>query len=531
MKRPRNLAGSIVAGAALAVLLVWPAAATILEARRYGDSGPVGGWSRPLSLAFETIRLVVATEAIALPIGAALGFLIGRTDLPGRNVLRTAMVLAALVPMPLHAIAWLGALGNVGRSQLFGHQPILTGWLGAAVVHAMAALPWVALLTEVGFRSVGPDLEDSARLDLPPWRVVLQVTIRRGIGGVLAAGLMVAVLTGGDMTVTDLLQIRTYAEEAYLQEALGQGPAAMAVVTVPPLIVLGSLVMGLGWWFLASTPPGSTAEKPRDWRLGRWRWPLAGLLAVSIGPAVALPIDGLVWRAGRLGGSAAAGLAPHWSVVNLGRSLSRAAWAIVPYLGSSLLLAGFGAAASVAIAWLLAWLSRRSAAWRLVTAGSVSLAMATPGPVAGMSLALAYRGVPWIYDGPLIVILAHVLRTFPFAIAILWVAIRSLPDAYFEQAETEGLGDAAIAVRTALPMTRRAIGVAWLAAFLLALGELPATKLVESPGMKLLSVFVWGLLHTGVESHLAAIGLVLLLFFLAGGLAVQAAWSRWRMQS
>ena len=48
------------------------------------------------------------------------------------------------------------------------------------------------------------------------------------------------------MTVTDLLQVRTYAEEAYVQFTLGRGPADAALVSVPPL-----LLIGLAIWLLA----------------------------------------------------------------------------------------------------------------------------------------------------------------------------------------------------------------------------------------------------------------------------------------
>src|SRR5438093_793860 len=56
------------------------------------------------------------------------------------------------------------------------------------------------------------------------------------------AALAVAVLTAGEMTVTDLLVVRTYAEEAYVQFQLGHGPGAAAAVALPPLAVLGGLV-------------------------------------------------------------------------------------------------------------------------------------------------------------------------------------------------------------------------------------------------------------------------------------------------
>ena len=140
------------------------------------------GLARPARLALETIGLVLATEAIALPIGVLLAVVLFRTDVWGRRGLLAIIALAAFVPMPLHATAWLGALGNAGRMQALGVRPILVGRFGAAVVHALAALPWVVLLTGVGLCAVEPELEESALLDFGPLRVLTRITLRRAIG-------------------------------------------------------------------------------------------------------------------------------------------------------------------------------------------------------------------------------------------------------------------------------------------------------------------------------------------------------------
>jgi len=46
--------------------------------------------------------------------------------------------------------------------------------------------------------------------------------------------------------------------------------------------------------------------------------------------------------------------------------------------------------------------------------------------------------------------------------------------------------------------------------FVLAVGELPASNLVAPPGTELMAGEIWSLLHTGVESHLAGVALVML---------------------
>ncbi len=480
---------------------------------------------RPLRLAGETVRVVLAAEAIALPIGVPLALVLFRTDVWGRRAMLGLLALAAFVPMPLHATTWLGALGNAGRMQALGAAPILVGWPGAAFVHAMAAIPWIVLLAGVGLRSVEPELEEAALLDLPAWRVLGRVTLRRAVGALAGAALAVAVLTAGDMTVTDLLQVRTYAEEAYLQYQLGQGPAAAAAVALPPLAVLGILIVVAARGLLRADPArlASAVSGGKVWRLGRWRVPLGLAVATTAGTLVALPLFSLVWRAGRVGGAAASGIAPRWSPRGLIGTLGRAFRDAEGPLSEGVVWSAAGATATVALAWALAWVARKPGPWRWVVAAVVALTLATPGPVAGMALVLAYQMVPPVRDSPAMLVLADVLRTLPYALLVLWPAIRTVPPEHFDAAALDGYGEWGQIGRVAMPMTRGATIAAWGVSFALSLGELPATILVSPPGMNVISQEIWSLLHTGVESHLAGVALVMLAAIAAaGGLAAGA---------
>jgi iron(III) transport system permease protein len=524
--------GGLALALALAIVIGWPTTALVIEATRGTsladtaggliDTALTGTTGRPLGLAVETLRVTLGAAAIALPVGVVLAILLRRTDLWGRRLVLGLMALTLFVPMPLHATAWLGAIGNAGRLQALGNRPLLVGWTGAAFVHAMAALPWVVLLVGVGLRSVETELEEAAMLEMSAWRVALRVTLRRSLGALAAAGLAVAVLAAGDMTVTDLLQVRTYAEEAYVQSQLGEGPAAAAKVAIPPVIVLGGAILlaarSLRRWDPARVV--SPREHPRTWRLGRWRVALGLVVVGLVGSVLAVPLYGLVWRAGRVSGRAAGGLPPHWSPSGLLGTLTRAwpdvaepsALSLDPVrspLFSSTLWAALGATLAVVLGWSLAWKARRPGVWAGVAAGLVALLLAVPGPIVGLALKLAFLRVPPIHDTGAIVVLAYLARTLPYAVLILWPALRAIPTAHFEAAAIEGYA----AWRVALPLSRPAIVAAWGAAFVLALGELPASNLVLPAGLQTLSARVWMLLHTGVESHLAGVGLILLAFY------------------
>jgi len=525
VKLPRL--GEFAIALALTGVLGWPAVATVreawIEAGGAESVGDTGGVARPLGLAVETTRLVLVAGAIALPAGLALAVGLFRTDLPGRRSALGLLVFAAFVPLPIHAAAWIGALGNLGRMQVLGSRPLLIGWPGAAFVHAMAALPWVVLFAGVGLRSVEPELEEAALLDLPAWRVVVQVTLRRAVGAIAGAALAVAVLTAGDMTVTDLLQVRTYAEEAYTQFGQGHGPGTAAAVALPPLVLLG-ITITLGMRALLWADPArfpSASSRPRDWSLGAWRIPSAMLVWASLATLLILPLYGLCWRAGRVGGSAAAGEGPKWSVSGLATTLRAAVSELFGrpdlILPTTLLWSAVGALVATCLAWGLAWEARQSGSWRWVAALSLTLALATPGPVVGMSLVLAYGGIRWIHATPAILVIAYALRTFPYAFLVLWPAVVGLPSAYQEAATLDGLGAWGQFRRVALPICGGGLLTAWGVALVLAMGEVPASNPVELPGTTTAAKLLWHLLHTGTESHLAGIVLILLAPFAAAG--------------
>ena len=64
------------------------------------------------------------------------------------------------------------------------------------------------------------------------------------------------------------------------------------------------------------------------------------------------------------------------------------------------------------------------------------------------------------------------------------------------------------------------LAAAWLAAFAIAMGDLAATILVAPPGVTTIGMRVFGLLHSGVDDHVA--GLCLTSFAMFSSIAVLA---------
>ena len=181
---------------------------------------------RILLLARNTLWLSLGVCIVSLPVGTVLGFFLSRTDIPLRRT--TWWLLAALlfVPLYLQAAAWDAGFGKLGWYAASGGSldaPPLSGWFAAIGVHALWSVAWVTLIVAVALRLSEPELEEQALLDAPAWRVFCSVTLRRALPGVVVAGIWVALMTAGEMTVTDLYQIRTLAEELYTGFAMSTG--------------------------------------------------------------------------------------------------------------------------------------------------------------------------------------------------------------------------------------------------------------------------------------------------------------------
>ncbi len=481
--------------------------------------------ARTLSLALNTLLLAGATCAISVPLGTFLAWLLVRTDLPGRRLGLAALGLMLFVPLYLQAAAWQAGFGLQGWATLAGFTPVLlNGWAGAVWVHGMAAVPWVVLIAGFGLAKVEPELEESAALDSTGWQVFRHVTLPTVVPAVGVAALWAALSAAGEMTVTDLFAVRTYAEEVYTLLAVGQEPG-VAPLQVLPGVAMTALLVVAGMVLCRGLMPGDRplSLSPRRWgfRLGRWRLPVgvlaAGLLVLLIG----VPLGNLVYKAGVIVSQTETGRVREFSAGQCMAMIAFAPWRCRRELGWSLLIGPLAAAAAVLVAIPLAWLGRRGGLRSLPALLTAALALAVPGPILGLGVikVLDRPELPWLaelYDRSILApFLALWVRGLPPAVFVLWYALRTVPQEMLESAAVDGAGPVARLWLIALPIRWPAVGLAFIVSLAVSLGDLAASILVVPPGVQTLSIHVFGLLHYGVEDQVAGVCLALLALFAA----------------
>jgi iron(III) transport system permease protein len=111
------------------------------------------------------------------------------------------------------------------------------------------------------------------------------------------------------------------------------------------------------------------------------------------------------------------------------------------------------------------------------------------------------------------------VRFFPFAVVVLWPVVRLTPRELRETAQLDGATPSREFVSVALPLLAPAALQACVGVAVLSLGEVSASKLVETPGAQTFAHELFNQMHYGVQDRLAALCLVLLLAAALGGAA------------
>jgi iron(III) transport system permease protein len=496
---------------------------------------------RLLSLGRNTVGLVGGTLALCVPLGVAAAVVLYRTDLPGRRVFRFLLVLTLFIPLPLFASGWQIVLGSGGWFPVsFWNAAIdpSEGWvpwgrgIGTAIwIHALAGFPWIVLLVGQGLCWVERELEEDAITAAASWRVLLRVSLSRASASLGAAILWVAVQTATEITITDVMQVRTYAEEIYTQfvapevgGSRGDAVSRAVAVAMPGVVLTLFLVLTMAWRWEASLPARvDHTGPPLLFRLRILRWPAWGVAVGMVALLLGVPVAGLVWRAGL------SGAPPTWSPRVLWQHILLTTRADSGLLLDSLLLAAAAGILCGILALGTCWVAREARWFRVGVLILMAVVWAMPGPLIGLGLKAAMAHLldrtgsrfleRWLWHGPSPFPLLWIdfIRFFPSAVAVLWPIVRLLPANLLDAARVEGATPTQEFVWVVFPLTRTAFFRAVLVGAVLSLGELSAGKLVSTPGQPSFAEVVFTEMHYGVSNDLAARCLLLLLAVAVGG--------------
>jgi molybdate transport system permease protein len=148
----------------------------------------------------EALRLSIvvslAATGLSLLLGVPLAWILARSRMPGRSLLRAIVMLPVVLPPVVGGIGLLAALGRggvVGRwlYSTFDLQLTFTTW-GAILATTFVSMPLVVLATEAGLRSIDRRYERAAAALGARPRYAIRRVVLPMLGPQLAAGAVLA---------------------------------------------------------------------------------------------------------------------------------------------------------------------------------------------------------------------------------------------------------------------------------------------------------------------------------------------------
>ncbi|HZL89422.1 MAG TPA: ABC transporter permease subunit [Pirellulaceae bacterium] len=483
----------------------------------------------------NTITLSASVAAIGLALGTLLAVLITRTDLPGRQAAFAVLVFLLFLPLYVQVAGWEAAFGKLGWLTSIVGAPLLAGMPAVIFIHAMAAVPWVAIIVSIGLMLVRHEEEEVALLETSGPRVVTRIVLPQLAPFLAAAALLAAISAAGEMTVTNIYLIEpgdyTLAEQAFM--TLQSEPLPQAVwQLLPSMLATALLVAGgiLAVRLLAPLAGRQTEDQraPLTYRLGPWKLPSAALVWLLLGTLAVLPLASMTYKAGTDVALLDDTPVRTWSAAKCFWLPWTALWSMGSDLGWTVIIAAAAATLDVIVAIPLAEASRRGIwkTWPVLVAAAV--AWAVPGPIVGLAIAsLLNHDLPlfaWIYDRTVLpAIMAQAIRAAPIVLLTICQAVERFPTAPIEAAQLDGAGRWTILLRVVLPLRKAALVAAWLAGFAIAAGDLAWSNFVMCPGVDTLQRRMFGDIHAGADDRVAAVCLAVSALYFAAALLLLAA--------
>jgi iron(III) transport system permease protein len=476
-----------------------------------------------------TLWTSAAVAALCLATAAPMAYLVARTDLPGKRLLRT-MVLASFVTPPfLGAFAWVLLGGpnagfiNQWYYAMTGLKPfeteslinIFTAW-GMVFVMALYTFPYVFTFVANSLDMIPSELEEaSAIFGARPWRTALNVTLPLAMPALLA-GLIIAFLQSMTLFgVPAILALPAGVDTMTTKIwSLFQFPPQLglaAAASLPLLLVTAVLlraqqaIMGRRGYSIV----GGKSTGMRRVKLGWWKVPALGLFALVLGCSIVLPYAVLTrtafvtnWSAPLAGNLSL----EHWRFVFVEFSQTRLAFINTFILGAS------AATAGTILVVTVGYLSVRRAVWgHRYLAFLATAPVAIPGIVLGVGLFLAYTHPPLVLYGTLgIIFLAYLTKEMPVGYQQVSASLKAVHPELEEAGRIFGATRLRTLWQITAPLIRNGVLATWILIFIGAIRELSATILLFTVKTKTISVTMFDLRESNDWGPIAVLSLTML---------------------
>ena len=545
---------SLAVGGAAAVLVLYPIFFLLQASLSVGDpqARPPEAYGldnfadlpRYSHIFANTVTVAVAATVMAVLFGFIMGWILSRTNVPGRPALEQLMALPYYVTPLMGALAWslIGSPSGGFLNQVWralggeGHLIDMTTPYGIAWVMALFEGSVAFVMIGAVMKSMDPALEEASQvLGAGRLRTMLRITLPLVLPGVLGAAIFVFAEMLGSFSAALVLGLpnRFYVVTTAMYQLVSQYPpqfpraAAMGVslfVVMFAMVYVYRRVVSRGNYVTIT----GKAFRPRVMAVGRLRWPLFAICGAYLGVAVVLPVLALLYSSvQRL--ATAFPKAGNFTLENYRTALSLDA--VRSALWNSLLLGVGTASLGVLIMGFLAWMIYRS---RLPGVGPIEYILMFPQAVPRLVFAFGMLWAWLIFPIPVygtlwLLLIAYLTVFLPLGLRTISGVILQIDRSLEESAQMCGASWSYRLRTVTMPLLRPGLIAAWLLLFIASVRELGASILLMGPHSKVITPAIvesWFSTSTELTAAMAllqtlAVAIALVLLFTVARRAIQ----------
>lgn len=433
-------------------------------------------------------------------LGAAIAWVVERTDAPFRGLFHTMAIASFAVPGLLVAMAWtLVASPNIGWANAllqngFGlTAPPFNIYSMGGMIWALSShnFPLAYLLMGPAWRVVDARLEEAARVSgAQGWQVALRVTLPVLRPAMLSTLLLLFVRGIESFEVPRIIGMPGHIDvfTTEIQDATTTLPPRFGVAGALSMTLLALCLISIYFYHRATRAAdafatiGGKSYGAAPGRIGPWRWPVGVATLLVFAIVLGLPLFTLLWQ------SLFHNVTPPSFAAIAGGSLEnyRYLFAYPVFLEAatdSLVLGIMAASLVVALTFVLAFLAQRVSkrtGW-LIDA-LVFAPVAIPSVIVGAAILFAYLMIPMpVYNTLWILLIAYATLYLPYGMRFAAGGLTQIHRELAEVAEMSGANLLQILRRVLLPLLAPMLIAAWLYIFVLVTRELAASIFLAGP--------------------------------------------------
>lgn len=491
------------------------------------------------------------SAALALVLGILIAWLVERSDMPGREFLRAAMILPMAMPPFLIAIGWAlllsprtGAL-NLVLMDVFSLKsaPFNIYSMGGMIfVEALALAPSAFLILAPALRMMDASLEESARMSgANTWQILTRIVLPMLAPAIAGAALFLFIVSYVVFDIPGVLGIPAGEKllATHVYELLNSSPtglpeygpvSAIVLLSAGGLILLSLIYQRMMKQASRFVTVSGKATRPREFALGPLK-PFAVVFSVLfITFAVAAPLAALVWTS----------LLPYQmpftaEAVSRNSLANHAAFfadpAMLTAARNSFVIALIAAFAVAGLSFATSWVVvKTKAPGRALLDILAFLPLAFPGVMMGTALVYVYLSIrfPPVYGTIWIIAIAHIAVYMTFASRVMNAAMTQVHADLEDAAAMSGANRFTAVLRITAPLLAPALAAVWIWVFSHSLRELSSALILQGMDNKTVPALLYSFWTQGQPTVTAAVGVWLVTGLFAVVLAGQWIERRWR---